>query len=134
MHSSGGGGSWKIVEPDNLGSTADPLTAVQELGGRSGVQPGARRVQLLEVSQYLENYLWPNFDAGASSWEHTMSILMMINEKFREGMGAWAGLRGDAAKFESFFRRFLHFKVQRRAVCWSPGLRMHCLKGWQASF
>lgn len=44
---------------------------------------------LLEVSQYLENYLWPNFDASTASYEHIMSILLMVNEKFREGVPAW---------------------------------------------
>lgn len=26
-----------------------------------------QRVMILEVSQYLENYLWPNFDAETAS-------------------------------------------------------------------
>lgn len=39
------------------------------------------RVMILEVSQYLENYLWPNFDAESASFEHVMSIILMVNEK-----------------------------------------------------
>lgn len=40
-----------------------------------------QRVMILEVSQYLENYLWPNFDPEASSFEHVMSMILMVNEK-----------------------------------------------------
>lgn len=40
-----------------------------------------QRVMILEVSQYLENYLWPNFDPETASFEHVMSMILMINEK-----------------------------------------------------
>lgn len=60
-----------------------------ELGGSSNRPPGLKRVMLLEVSQYLENYLWPNFDPETASFEHVMSILLMVNEKFRENVHAW---------------------------------------------
>lgn len=39
------------------------------------------RVMILELSQYLENYLWPNFDAETASFEHVMSMILMVNEK-----------------------------------------------------
>lgn len=42
-----------------------------------------QRVMLLEISQYLENYLWPNFDGESASFEHVMSIILMVNEKVR---------------------------------------------------
>ncbi|MCD9642981.1 hypothetical protein HAX54_030079 [Datura stramonium] len=48
-------------------------------GGRKTVP--LQRVMILEVSQYLENYLWPNFDPEASSFEHVMSMILMVNEK-----------------------------------------------------
>lgn len=51
------------------------------------------RVQLLEISQYLEHYLWPHFAAGLegpASYEHLMSMLVMVNQKFREGVPGWA--------------------------------------------
>lgn len=48
-----------------------------------------RRMQILELSQYLERYLWPHFEADTASPEHVMSIIMMVNEKFREGVPAW---------------------------------------------
>ncbi len=48
------------------------------------------RVQLLEISQYLESYLWPHFDAATATPAHVMSILLMANEKFKEQVSAWA--------------------------------------------
>ena len=43
---------------------------------------------LLEFSQYLENYLWPNYSADATD-AHLLSIVVMVNEKFRERVPAW---------------------------------------------
>lgn len=40
-----------------------------------------QRVMILEVSQYLENYLWPNFDPETATFEHVMSMILMVNEK-----------------------------------------------------
>lgn len=60
-----------------------------ELAGGADSPPALKRVMLLEVSQYLENYLWPHFDAATATTAHVMSIIMMVNEKFREGVPAW---------------------------------------------
>ncbi|KAK9672173.1 hypothetical protein RND81_12G081900 [Saponaria officinalis] len=40
-----------------------------------------QRVMMLEVSQYLENYFWPNFDPKTATFEHVMSMILMINKK-----------------------------------------------------
>jgi intron-binding protein aquarius len=61
------------------------------------------RVQLLELSCYLEHYLWPHLGA-APSMEHTLSILLLLNEKCREGVAAFDALTADADKFELFFK------------------------------
>jgi intron-binding protein aquarius len=50
-------------------------------GGRKTVP--LQRVMILEVSQYLENYLWPNFDPKTASFEHIMSMILMVNEKVK---------------------------------------------------
>lgn len=61
-----------------------------ELAGASSDKgPSLKRIMLLEISQYLENYLWPNFEASSASFEHVMSMILMVNEKFREGIQAW---------------------------------------------
>ena len=48
-----------------------------------------RRIMMLEFSQYLENYLWPNYKPENSSASHVLSIVIMVNEKFRERVSAW---------------------------------------------
>ena len=47
------------------------------------------RVMCLEYSQYLEKYLWPNFDAATSTDAHVLSLVLMVNEKFREQVMSW---------------------------------------------
>ena len=81
---------------------------VDELGGGSRA-PNLQRVQLLEISQYLEKYLWPHFDAEKASATHVMSVMMMVNEKFREGVAAWTPVPRRAGEV----RRFL----QARDAC-----------------
>ncbi|KAK7598066.1 hypothetical protein V9T40_006301 [Parthenolecanium corni] len=65
-----------------------------------------RRVMMLEFSQYLENYLWPNF-TQQSTFAHTMSIVSMLNEKFRERVPAWEALKKKPEFFPNFFQKLL---------------------------
>ena len=39
------------------------------------------------------SYLWPNWNSGSSSKEHLLSIMIMVNEKFRMNVKAWGALR-----------------------------------------
>lgn len=55
------------------------LTFLLNIGGRKPVP--LQRVMILEVSQYLENYLLPNFSPETASFEHVMSMILMVNEK-----------------------------------------------------
>lgn len=83
----------------------------------SGSKPvPLQRVMVLEISQYLENYLWPNFDAESASFEHVMSIILMVNEKFRENVPAWRGFRDRKEDFELLFKRILTLKDQGREL------------------
>ncbi|KAG5402205.1 hypothetical protein IGI04_016812 [Brassica rapa subsp. trilocularis] len=80
-------------------------------GGRKSVP--LQRVMVLEVSQYLENYLWPNFDPEAASFEHVMSMVLMINEKVVSSGRMWRlGFAFMIVKTfsRSFFRRFFDLK------------------------
>jgi len=90
-----------------------------ELSGASDEPPSLKRVMVLEISQYLENYLWPNFDAATASFEHIMSILIMINEKFREGVQPWTCFHTREDVFPEFFKRVLLLKDD------DQDLRMH---------
>uniref|UniRef100_M4DKR9 Intron-binding protein aquarius N-terminal domain-containing protein n=1 Tax=Brassica campestris TaxID=3711 RepID=M4DKR9_BRACM len=68
---------------------------------------------VLEVSQYLENYLWPNFDPEAASFEHVMSMILMINEKFRENVAAWICFHDREDLFKKFLQKVLRLKEGR---------------------
>uniref|UniRef100_A0A6N2JXI8 RNA helicase aquarius N-terminal domain-containing protein n=1 Tax=Salix viminalis TaxID=40686 RepID=A0A6N2JXI8_SALVM len=68
---------------------------------------------ILEVSQYLENYLWPNFDPETATFEHVMSMILMINEKFRENVAAWSCFYDQKGVFKRFLDRVLHLKEGR---------------------
>lgn len=73
-----------------------------------GASARLRNIILLEFSQYLENYLWPNFDAASSSYEHVMSIVFMCNEKFRERVNAWNSFEKNPTHFSGFFQKVLN--------------------------
>ncbi|KAF9611000.1 hypothetical protein IFM89_026306 [Coptis chinensis] len=72
-----------------------------------------QRVMILEVSQYLENYLWPNFHQDTSGFEHVMSMILMINEKFRENVAAWMCFYDRKDVFRGFLERVLRLKEGR---------------------
>ena len=65
------------------------------LKGTSGQLPNPRRVALLEVSQYLEKYLWPNFSAEDASPEHLLSMIVLANRKLNERTNPWPYLQQD---------------------------------------
>ncbi|KAF6168355.1 hypothetical protein GIB67_018195 [Kingdonia uniflora] len=75
-----------------------------------------QRVMILEVSQYLENYLWPNFDPEISTFEHVMSMILMINEKFRENVAAWICFYDRKDVFRRFLERVLKLKQEERVM------------------
>lgn len=68
-----------------------------------------RNVIMLEFSQYLEKYLWPNFDAAKCTFEHVMSIVFMCNEKFRERVDAWITFQKSSTQFSGFFQKVLNY-------------------------
>ncbi|WJX17061.1 hypothetical protein P8452_07016 [Trifolium repens] len=72
-----------------------------------------QRVMILEVSQYLENYLWPHFDSGSATFEHVMSIIIMVNEKFRENVAAWVCFHDRKDVFKEFLERVIRLKEGR---------------------
>ncbi|XP_028036701.1 RNA helicase aquarius isoform X2 [Bombyx mandarina] len=66
---------------------------------------------MLEFSQYLENYLWPYYEAGKASHSHMMSIIVMINEKFRERVPAWQAFLKQPEHFPAFFEQVLRASI-----------------------
>ncbi|GFV81916.1 RNA helicase aquarius [Trichonephila clavipes] len=66
-----------------------------------------RRIMVLEFSQYLENCLWPKYSETATH-SHLMSIVIMVNEKFRERVPAWEPFKAKPDNFPIFFKQVLH--------------------------
>lgn len=66
---------------------------------------------VLEFSQYLENYLWPNYEPGASN-AHILSIVIMINEKFRERVQVWQAFEKNSDNFGAFFEQVLNLCLE----------------------
>uniref|UniRef100_A0A182MNY7 RNA helicase aquarius N-terminal domain-containing protein n=1 Tax=Anopheles culicifacies TaxID=139723 RepID=A0A182MNY7_9DIPT len=75
-----------------------------------------RRIMMLEFSQYLENYLWPNFDGQGASRAHLMSIVAMVNEKFREKVEVWKVFEKNGELFVKFFQRVLEACIEECPV------------------
>lgn len=87
--------SWQPPSPQKAGSS---------------YLPRRKRVMLLEVSQYLERYLWPHFTPDASP-EHVLSIVTLCNEKFREGVSPWESMQvANADAFPAFFSSVLRLR------------------------
>jgi intron-binding protein aquarius len=75
----------------------------------------------LELSAYLEAYLWPFYDHATADKAHLLSLVLLIVQKLREGVSAWESLRtsvregeGEAttAKFTGFFTRVLRLYLE----------------------
>lgn len=66
-----------------------------------------RRIMMLEFSQYLEKYLWPNYARATATQAHLMSIVAMVNEKFRERVEVWPIFEQQPTEFPGFFRHVL---------------------------
>lgn len=50
-----------------------------------------------------------------ASVAHVLSMLVMVNEKFREGVSApWACFHEDEARFARFFERVLGLREERK--------------------
>lgn len=81
----------------------DEIYATEVLGSGFSI----RRIMLLEFSQYLENYLWPNFSSEQSNHAHIMSVVVMVNEKFRERVPAWLSFIKKPEEFPGFFRQVM---------------------------
>lgn len=71
----------------------------------SGGDP--RRIMILEFSRYLENFLWPNFDEKSTP-AHIMSIVFLLNEKFRERIEVWKVFDKNPENFAVLFNGVLN--------------------------
>ena len=60
---------------------------------------------MLEISQYLENYLWPYFDADTASTAHVMSILVSLVCGNASALGTFAGHYRNPSCFGCMHRK-----------------------------
>ncbi|KAG9303733.1 hypothetical protein G9A89_018630 [Geosiphon pyriformis] len=86
-----------------------------------------KKLMLLEFSQYLEKYIWPNFDANSASLAHVLSIVLMVNEKFRERVSTWGNFVNNPSQFPAFFNRVLHLAITTQADSLTLGVRRFIL-------
>eukprot|EP00099_Drosophila_melanogaster_P028280 NP_731647.3 uncharacterized protein Dmel_CG31368, isoform C [Drosophila melanogaster] len=77
----------------------------EEIGDGGG--HSARRINMLEFSQYLEQYLWPHYQRETATHAHLMSIVIMANEKFRERVEVWTVFEKLPDQYPAFFRHVL---------------------------
>jgi len=82
----------------------------------AGTNFSSKRIMLLEFSQYLENYLWKYFDPDNYKNPHIMSIITMVNEKFRERVPAWEAFKTAPKQFGSFFRGVMNMSLLEEGV------------------
>ncbi|KAL6557906.1 hypothetical protein OROMI_018256 [Orobanche minor] len=106
-----GSGSKKPFSPELVNEIY--YTELTVKGGRKPMP--LQRVMILEVSQYLENYLWPNFSPETASFEHVMSMILMVNEKFRENVAAWICFYNRKDMFKAFLDRVLCLKEGKKS-------------------
>ncbi|GAM25959.1 hypothetical protein SAMD00019534_091340 [Acytostelium subglobosum LB1] len=82
------------------------------------IQHSRRSLKLLELSHYLENYLWPHFKKQASAIAtataatnigdvHIWSIMAMVNERAKVGLPPFSVFTGDAEHFKQLFDRVI---------------------------
>ncbi|KAF9904476.1 hypothetical protein BX616_001281 [Lobosporangium transversale] len=77
-----------------------------------GTQFSITKLTLLEISQYLEKYLWRHYDPDQSSTVHVLSIVLMVNEKFRSRVEAWGTFNESPEHFSAFFEEVLKLCLQ----------------------
>ena len=71
-----------------------------------------KRIMMLEFSQFLENFLWPNFSEETTSLDHIMAIVVIVNEKFRERVPAWTAFQLRPELFPQFFHSVLTWALR----------------------
>jgi intron-binding protein aquarius len=92
----------------------------EELGGGSA-WPEPSRMQILDYSCYLENYLWPNWGENCSK-SHTMSVILLGNEKVSQGTSVnfWDSMVGgkgsSTPSFPSFLGQCVEFYLSREGT------------------
>ncbi|AEO69582.1 uncharacterized protein THITE_2120208 [Thermothielavioides terrestris NRRL 8126] len=78
---------------------------------------------VLEGLQTLESYLWPGYSEDSSNY-HVLLIVLIVNVKRRERLGAWDVFADRPADFSDLFRRVLSMTLDA-SLSWT--IRTHVL-------
>lgn len=62
---------------------------------------------MLEFSQYLERYLWQHFTPERACPAYLISIALMVNEKWRQGVPPWQVFEKNPEAFPQFIHLFM---------------------------
>lgn len=64
-----------------------------------------RSIMQLELTQYLEKYLWPHYNPSINDTQYMLSIVVLVNEKFREKIPAFDVFKRKPEHFGNFFSK-----------------------------
>eukprot|EP01031_Cornospumella_fuschlensis_P038390 gene38390-46657_t len=85
-----------------------------------------QKIAMLELSGYLENYLWPFLhipsNSANPSLPHLYSILVLMHEKISNHINPFSALHGDILKLQSLFNVFIDMFMQSAASSPYPEL------------
>ena len=114
---------WAPGQPSHLPFDADliPKLYTQHIAPATASSTAASSsLQVLELSAYLENYLWRHFPLPPdppASHPHLLSIVALVNEKFRSSLlqpfAALTGSPDGERKFGLLFKLLIEMKHER---------------------
>ena len=99
----------------HLDYSADVIEDIYKADLNTKAESNIRKVTMLEFSQYLENYLWVHFSENASK-AHVMSIVYMVNEKFRERVPAWVPFQKKPENFPILFKKVMKLTLMDNII------------------
>ena len=94
----------------HLEYSAEVIEDIYKKDLKTTSESNVRKVMMLEFSQYLENYLWLHFNETAST-AHVMSIVYMVNEKFRERVPAWVPFHKNPENFQILIKKVMELSL-----------------------
>ena len=71
----------------------------------------------LEFSQYLERYLWLHFSPERVTPAYLMSIVVMVNEKWRQGVPPWRTFEERPIQFPQLMHLVMDASTSTPKAC-----------------
>ena len=86
-----------------------------------------RVVMVLEYSQFLERYLWQHFTPERASPAYLVAIVLMVNEKWRQGVPPWQVFEKTPEAFPQFMHLLMDACTSDLKACCSAYFLFMCL-------